>query len=183
MSRMKNKKNCFALISIILVVALMPAIVFADTTVQTYITGGSYWARYWAVTYGDTAVCVFPIVDTQALHNYGIETTIAMTSTVSHSATASESLTVGATELVTLTASVGVSTTVGYSVASTVSYTIPALTTSGRYRIEMVYPQYHMLQEKRLYDSNGTTIEWSNNISYAPRLDAAYRRCYRYANP
>lgn len=181
-----NRKRNFITLFLVLVV-LLTVIPFANAAAATatqIISAGSWGSLFWRQITTNVTAYVNPVYDSQALHTKGYITTIGVNSTKTNSCSASTSLTAGVdAAFVQLSTTLEVGTSVSYSTGTSITYTITADTASGWYRIEHVFPRVQVKQQKVRLDYSGETIEWQRTISYAPKLNDAYRRLTRYANP
>jgi hypothetical protein len=179
-----NIKYKFLAIFMVLAV-LLTVIPFSNASAATktkIIGGGSQYAIIAKQTTSSQPYLVIPVYASQAQHTKGYATTISVSSTKTNTCTASVSLTAGVDAVFAeFSTTMGVSSSVSYSTGSSVSYHIDANTASGKYRIEHVFPRYKVKQEKIRNDCSGTTVIWSRTITYAPRVNAAYRRLRHYA--
>lgn len=174
--------------AIVLVCSCILSASAVTNTATKNVTQGSNILRY-RVTSTTSTDKVLALTQTQALHTKGIATTIGIASSVTKkvSSSASVSGTVGpvyVTVSLSLAKKLGDAESASYTVGTSVQYTIPATTASGRYRIEVVFPQdkvsFSVVQQN---SSGGLTPMASGTITTMPRRDDSYRRLNRYADP
>ncbi|HAL73620.1 MAG TPA: hypothetical protein DCM45_00835 [Clostridiales bacterium] len=158
---MKRYLKFFSVITILFVTIFTFAVTASAETCTQVITGGSSWAVYGKQTTSYVPYCLKPVYESQALHTQGYSTTISVSSAVTLTASSSVSLTAGVDAVFAdLSITMEVGSSVAYTTGSSVSYTIGASTASGRYRIEHIYPQRQVLQQRIFSDSSGETIQW-----------------------
>lgn len=183
---MKKIVRTFVITCILAALCLNSLSVFAASKTVA-LSGSSQGARALCVTTYETSAAVKPVYASQALHTKGYQTTIGVSYAVSTSTTASSTIqaSVGA-EFAGISAStalsLGVSNSVSYTVGTNISYTISPSTASGRYRIEVVFPQNKV--NFHIYETTASGINTIKNktISSMPRINDAYHKLTRYAD-
>lgn len=188
-----NMKKCnvlkWGLVLMLIVSYCVLSIESASAAVATArISGTGKAGKFVRVTTTSTASQIKPLTDTQAQHTMGYTTTISVSSQRTKTATSSATIssTVGATYAgVSLSAATtaGVAESSSYTIGSSVSYTIDPSRSSGKYRIEIVFPSYKT--NFFVYFQDGTlarTTLLDKTISTMPAKSDAYYRLNRYAN-
>lgn len=174
--------------AVVLVCSCISSASAVTNTATQNVADGSYTLMY-KVTSTTSTAKITPFTQTQTLHTKGIITTIGIVSSIRATCKSSSAISavVGASYAgvsASLALSLGDSQAVVYTLASTVQYTIPATVASGRYRIEVVFPQDKAtFTIVRKASNGGLTPVASGTITTMPRTSDSYRRLTRYANP
>lgn len=178
---MRKKIICFLMTTILS--ANMSGIVSAETIKVRIQDGVAYpvLERYASINASSVDSKVIPIIETQARHKKGTQTTIGVSKSVTKSVTTSAKIT-GSYGVVAwrVDASFGLDNTSSTTVTASISYTLTN-EKSGRYRIETVFPGKKVVCNVYEVTQYMTKKIYSKTISYRPKKNAAYKRLKRYA--